>query len=104
VRVRLYLDPEQPARSAQGGGPLGHLLRTHGVEARIKAANRDMMHLKAYQIDGRFLRSGSANFSFSGERRQDNDIVVVESRDAAGAFTAQFERLWARADNDRVRP
>jgi hypothetical protein len=34
-----------------------------GVEIRIKHENSDPMHLKSYQIDGRFLRTGAANFS-----------------------------------------
>ena len=32
------------------------------------------MHLKAYAIDGQVLRTGSANFSTSGENAQDNDL------------------------------
>jgi hypothetical protein len=30
-------------------------------------------------IDGRFLRTGAANFSASGLKRQDNDLIVIES-------------------------
>ena len=37
------------------------------------------MHLKNYQIDGRLLRTGAANFSASGLKRQDNDVIVIES-------------------------
>ena len=66
---------------------------------RIKAEQNDMMHLKAYAIDGRWLRTGSANFSWSGETRQDNDIVIIDSPQAAGDFTRHFEKLWARRDN-----
>ena len=35
------------------------------------------MHLKAYAIDGEVLRTGSANFSTSGENAQDNDLIVI---------------------------
>ena len=105
VRLRLYLDPEQNgARDTAPGGRLGELLRLPGVEARAKNPAGDLMHLKSYQVDGRWLRTGSANFSLSGEQRQDNDIVVIESVDAAGAFAADFERLWARRDNGRFAP
>jgi hypothetical protein len=37
------------------------------------------MHLKSYQIEGRLLRTSAANFSESGLKRQDNDLIVVES-------------------------
>ena len=35
------------------------------------------MHLKGYCVDHRLLRTGSANFSRSGETRQDNDLVAL---------------------------
>ena len=43
------------------------------------------MHLKSYQIDGRLLRTGAANFSASGLKRQDNDLIVIEGPAAAAA-------------------
>jgi hypothetical protein len=36
------------------------------------------MHLKSYQIDGRLLRTGAANFSASGLKRQVNDLIVID--------------------------
>jgi phosphatidylserine/phosphatidylglycerophosphate/cardiolipin synthase-like enzyme len=60
------------------------------------------MHLKSYQIDERLLRTGSANFSFSAGSYQDNDLIVLESPQAAARFLDTFERLWARPDNQRI--
>ena len=40
------------------------------------------------------LRSGSANFSMSGERAQDNDLIVVRNEGTAAKFDAHFERMW----------
>lgn len=60
------------------------------------------MHLKSYQVDGRVLRTGSANFSVSGAVYQDNDLVVIDSPQAAARFRDNFERLWARPDNQRI--
>ena len=51
------------------------------------------MHLKSHQIDGRLLRMGAANFSASGLKRQDNDLIVIESAEAATAFK---RALYAR--------
>jgi phosphatidylserine/phosphatidylglycerophosphate/cardiolipin synthase-like enzyme len=42
------------------------LAETPGVEITIKRKSSDLMHLKSYQIDGRLLRTGAANFSASG--------------------------------------
>jgi len=105
VKVRIYLDPEQnPPREAHRGGRLAELLATAGVEARVKSAAGDLMHMKSYQVDGRWVRSGSANFSFSGESRQDNDLVVLDSVEAASVYAAKFEEMWRRRDNARYAP
>ncbi len=55
------------------------------------------MHLKAYAVDGEVLRTGSANFSASGERQQDNDLIVICDAGAAAKFDAHFERMWDAA-------
>jgi len=49
------------------------------------------MHLKSYQIDGRVLRTGAANFSASGLKRQDNDLIVIVDTQAAAKFMHGFE-------------
>lgn len=101
VRVRLYLDGKQLAnavRQALPTHPLYRLAREANVEIRVKQA-AGLMHLKAYVIDGQVLRTCSANFSASGLKRQDNDLVVIRNADAVAGFAASFERLWARSDN-----
>lgn len=95
VRVRVYLDGEELGRSA---GILD-IADAPNLEIRRKGRGRDLMHLKSYQVDGRVLRSGSANFSVSGEVHQDNDLIVIENPQAATRFREAFERLWSRPDN-----
>ena len=48
-------------------------------------------------IDGRVLRTGSANFSHSGETRQDNDLVALRGAAVCAGFDAKFDRAWARS-------
>ena len=55
------------------------------------------MHLKAYAVDGRWLRTGSTNFSWSGETRQDNDIIVIDSPQAAAQFHPPFRKALGAA-------
>src|SRR2546421_9405695 len=47
------------------------LAEAPSVEIRTKRDHGAPMHLKSYEIDGRLLRTGAANFSASGEKRQD---------------------------------
>jgi len=88
VAVRIVLDP----RERHDFVALGDL----ADNVRIKRSG-PLMHLKAYAIDGDLLRTGSANFSSSGERQQDNDLVVIRDAKAAAQFDAHFERMWDAA-------
>jgi phosphatidylserine/phosphatidylglycerophosphate/cardiolipin synthase-like enzyme len=90
VRVHIYLDGTQfserePTRVFQD------LVQTPGVEIRVKRSRGAPMHLKSYEIDGRVLRTGAANFSASGLKRQDNDLIIIESPTAAATFRRAFE-------------
>ncbi len=46
-------------------------------------------------IDGRLLRTGAANLSASGLKRQNNDLIVIECAEAAGAFKRAFDARFA---------
>jgi phosphatidylserine/phosphatidylglycerophosphate/cardiolipin synthase-like enzyme len=52
------------------------------------------LHTKAYVVDGAVLRTGSANFSRSGEREQDNELSLSRDPADAARFEGVFERLW----------
>ena len=54
---------------------------------------QSIMHLKAYAIDGRLLRTGSANFSYSGLHKQNNDLVIICDPKAVAAFERQFREM-----------
>ena len=56
------------------------------------------MRLKGYLIDGKLLRTGAANFSASGLKRQDNDLIVIESAQTAGAFKRVFDARFASVE------
>ena len=88
VAIRIVLDPREHHDFVK----LGDL----SDNVRIKRGG-PYMHLKAYSVDGELLRTGSANFSTSGERAQDNDLIVIRSEKAAAKFDAHFERMWDAA-------
>ena len=88
VKIRVVLDPRERHDFVR----LGDLADT----VRIKRGGA-LMHLKAYEIDGAVLRTGSANFSASGENAQDNDLIVIRDAAAAGRFEAHFTAMWSAA-------
>ena len=99
VRIRVYRDCEQFAHETQAAaGTTTDILLAAGIEVRVKGA-RDLMHLKSYAIDGRLLRTGSANWSPTGLKRQDNDVVYESSPEAVDRFERKFEEMWVKASN-----
>ena len=103
VKVRLYLDPDQPAlKGGAGRAALVDLLRAPGVQAKVKTGEY-LMHLKAYHADRRVLRTGSSNFSVSGGSRQNNDVILIESQDAIAGFVREFDYLWSLPDSQIMR-
>jgi phosphatidylserine/phosphatidylglycerophosphate/cardiolipin synthase-like enzyme len=94
VRVRVCLDATQLAER-ESARVFKDLAQTPGVAIRIKSENSALMHLKSYEIDGRMLRTGSANFSASGLKRQDNDLIVITDAQAAAKFKHTFDMRFA---------
>ena len=86
--IRIVLDP----RERQDFAKLADL----SDNVRIKRGG-PFMHLKSYAIDGALVRTGSANFSASGEMDQDNDLIVIRDAGAAAKFEAHFEAMWRAA-------
>jgi phosphatidylserine/phosphatidylglycerophosphate/cardiolipin synthase-like enzyme len=104
VVERIYLDQEQTFRELRiRNNPIAALAVTPNVQVRIKGI-RTLMHLKAYVVDRRILRSGSANLSPSGERSQDNDIIITTDPSAVTSFEKNFAQIWARPDNYSLHP
>jgi phosphatidylserine/phosphatidylglycerophosphate/cardiolipin synthase-like enzyme len=79
VKVRIWRDANIAQKvadfdvEAQLGG------RVQGIEIRSNSPGGELMHLKGYCVDHRLLRTGSANFSRSGETRQNNDLVALRA-------------------------
>jgi phosphatidylserine/phosphatidylglycerophosphate/cardiolipin synthase-like enzyme len=93
VAVRILLDSTQPSDKTRLAD-----LRTM---VRVKP-HTPIMHLKSYTVDGKILRTGSANFSGGGLKHQDNDLVVVRDENAASTFTSRFDEMFKRAEPMRL--
>lgn len=97
VKIRLYLDSGRIGER-EPTAPFETLLDNPAIEIGLKRAGAPLMHLKSYQIDGRLLRTGAANFSASGLKRQDNDLVIIENAAAADEFRRHFEAIFAESE------
>ena len=103
VRTRIYRDGNEYEREQAQVRRHRSAMQTLRGEAniciRVKPPGRDYMHLKVACIDGRLLRTGSANWSPSGERREDDDANYTTDPNAIKRFVRDFEALWNRSDN-----
>ena len=103
ARVRIYRDGEEyereQARARRYRSAMQTLLGEANIRIRVKPPGRDYMHLKQLCVDGRLLRTGSANWSPSGEKRQDDDANYSTDPNAIERFERDFEALWNRSDN-----
>ena len=108
VVIRIYRDREQYEQEQRRGGnsqsgPAMELFRGQAnIHVKVKGS-RDLMHLKAYLVDGVLLRDGSANWSPSGLKRQDNNAHFTSDPEQVKRFHDTFEEMWARSDNEEVR-
>jgi hypothetical protein len=90
VKVRIWRDASEAARlsdfdvEARLGG------RPKGLEIRSNTPGGEL-------IDHRLLHSGSANFSRSGETRQDNDLVALRGATICAGFDAKLDRAWGNS-------
>jgi phosphatidylserine/phosphatidylglycerophosphate/cardiolipin synthase-like enzyme len=70
------------------------------VHIRVKQGpEQNLMHLKAACVDRRILRDGSANWSPSGEKSQDNNARFTSSPEEVKKFGRVFEAMWSRSSN-----
>jgi phosphatidylserine/phosphatidylglycerophosphate/cardiolipin synthase-like enzyme len=99
VRVRLYLDGEQEASGPGFAGRARGLRGAQRIEVKLKPPGAEIMHLKSYCVDGKVLRTGSANFTVAGLKREDDDLVVIRDPAAIAAFEESFEAIWRRTGN-----
>jgi phosphatidylserine/phosphatidylglycerophosphate/cardiolipin synthase-like enzyme len=97
----LFDEQETPDPGSEA--VIARLAATPNVEVKIKHS-RVLMHLKSYAVDGQTLRSGSANFSASALKRQDNDLVMTRDTATVRRFELDFNQIWSRPDNERLTP
>jgi phosphatidylserine/phosphatidylglycerophosphate/cardiolipin synthase-like enzyme len=104
VQIRLYRDQEQYREEKHRAEERGEICITDelasmkNVHVKIKTGE-DLMHEKDFDVDGYLLRSGSANWSIGGLRRQDNIAIYTEAPTDVSRFEEKFEEMWSRSDN-----
>ena len=89
VKVRLYLDQEQAVYLYSQS----RFLAQKGINIRI-SSNNYIMHNKFAIIDNHILLTGSYNWTFSANNRNDENLMVIDDPDVIARYQDYFEKLW----------
>jgi len=89
VKVRLYLDKEQVEYQYSQS----RFLVQKGIKVRI-STNNYIMHNKFAIIDNHILLTGSYNWTFSANNRNDENLMVIDDPELIEIFQNQFVNLW----------
>jgi len=89
VKVRLYLDKDQVDYKYSQS----RFLVQKGIKTRISTNNYNM-HNKFAIIDNRLLLTGSYNWTFSANNRNDENLMVIDDPEIIEIFQNQFINLW----------
>ncbi len=92
VSVQGVLDASQ----ARNPGSDLEALRQAAIPVKLDG-NPAKMHHKVIIIDGRIVITGSYNFSRSAEERNDENVLVIYSPEAASQYLIEFERIMSKA-------
>ncbi len=89
VKVRLYLDKDQVEYQYSQS----RFLVQKGIKTRV-SSNKYIMHNKFAIIDNRLLLTGSYNWTFSANNRNDENLMVIDDPEVIELFQNQFVNLW----------
>ncbi len=74
-------------------------MRLEGLPVRLDA-NGGAMHHKVIIIDEERVITGSYNFSKNASRRNDENVLMIDSKDIAAQYLKEFDRIY-RESRDR---
>ncbi len=91
VEIKVIVD----ATNAKAKYSKHRLLRQHGI--KVKTENyAGKLHSKSMIIDDAYTVIGSMNFSGSGEKKNDENLIVVKNSGLAKHYKKFFEYLWVK--------
>ncbi len=79
-----------------GGGQCGPLAEA-GLDVYVDGYEDILMHEKAIILDESVVIAGSYNFTRAADKRNDEQVLVIQSPEIAAAFLAEFNKILEEA-------
>ena len=92
VEVEVVIERE----SAYWRGSEYENLLKAGVDVKLDG-NPYTMHHKVAIIDGKIVITGSYNWTWSAERKNDENVLILMSKSLAEKYEREFQRVWSMA-------
>lgn len=80
-----------------GGGQCGPLSDA-GLQVYVDGYSDNLMHEKVIILDDSVVIAGSYNFTRSADKRNDEQVLVIQSKDIAKLFLAEFDKILEDAE------
>ena len=80
-----------------GGGQCGPLSEA-GVQVYVDGYKDTLMHEKVIILDDSVVIAGSYNFTRSADKRNDEQVLVIQNKEIADLFLAEFDKILAEAE------
>jgi len=94
VDIKIVVD----ATNAKNNYSKHKLLRQNGIQ--VKTENyAGKLHSKSMIIDDKYTIIGSMNFSSSGDKKNDENIIVIKDSNITKFYKTFFIYLWTKIDN-----
>lgn len=94
VDVKIIVD----AVNAKSQYSKHHIMRENGI--LVKTENyAGKLHSKSMIVDDKYVVIGSMNFSYSGNNKNDENLIVIKNPNAAIFYRKFFEYLWQKIYN-----
>lgn len=95
IRLRLLLDAGEASKSKSLWRPLAR----EGAEVRFWPSwDLGELHAKFVILDGRYVLTGSSNWTRGGSEKNVEVVIRVEEPSSVAAFQSIFDRLWAEGN------
>ncbi|WP_022670107.1 phospholipase D family protein [Hippea alviniae] len=100
VKIRVILDREANGESNRYSKY--EFLKSNGISVRFAVPHiawdrEGLMHNKFAVIDKKTVITGSANWTASAFKINDENVIIIKREDIANVYEKEFEYLWKRS-------